>query len=164
MGPIGPPDGYGERTMEQDAGGRSLMPGTNKALIRRFYDQVWNKGEYWAADDLVAPKYVRHGPQPIRGRDGIREIVRGVRKAFPDLFISVEDLVAEGDRVAVRWHAYGTHEGEFRGIPATHRGIQVMGITISRFANAQIAEEWSQWDMLRLMEQLGAVPAAAPIG
>jgi steroid delta-isomerase-like uncharacterized protein len=139
------------------------MSESNKALIRRFYDDVWNKGEYWAADDLVAPDYIRHGVQPIRGRDGIRDIVEGVRKAFPDLFISIEDLVAENDRVAVRWHAYGTHKGNFRGIPPTGRGIEVMGITISRFANAQIAEEWSQWDMLGLMEQLGAMQVAAGV-
>ncbi|MFN0072986.1 MAG: ester cyclase [Chloroflexota bacterium] len=129
----------------------------NKTLIRRFYDQVWNTGEFWAADDLVAPTYVRHGPQEIHGRDGIREVVGGIRAAFPDLFITIEDLIAEGDRVAVRWHAYGTHRGEFRGCPPTGRAIQVMGITVSRFANAQIVEEWAQWDTSGLMNQLGGL-------
>lgn len=135
------------------------MSEANKALIRRFYDQVWNKAEYWAADDLVAPEYVRHAPQPITGRDGIREIVSQVRAAFPDLFISIEDLLADGDRVAVRWHGYGTHSGEFRGVAPTHNPVQVNGITISRFHNAQIAEEWAQWDTLGLMRQLEARPA-----
>src|SRR3954467_4229216 len=138
------------------------MSEANKALIRRFYDHVWNKAEYWAADDLVAPDYVRHAPQPIRGRDGIREIVEQVRAAFPDLFITIEDLISEGDRVAVRWHAYGTHKGvPFRGIEPQRRPAQITGITVTHFHNGQIQEEWSQWDMLGLMKQLQAEEVAA---
>ena len=131
------------------------MTEANKALTKRFYDHVWNKAEYWAADDLVAPNYIRHAPQPIRGRDGIRDIVSQVRAAFPDLFISIEDLLSEGDRVAVRWHAYGKHSGEpFRGISAAGRPVQITGITISHFHNGQISEEWAQWDMQGLIKQL----------
>jgi steroid delta-isomerase-like uncharacterized protein len=133
------------------------MSEANKALIRRFYDHVWNKAEYWAADDLVAPNYLRHAPTPIRGRDGIRETVEQVRAAFPDLFITIEDLISEGDRVAVRWHAYGTHKGvPFRGIEPEGRPAQITGITVTHFHNGQIQEEWSQWDMLGLMKQLQA--------
>jgi steroid delta-isomerase-like uncharacterized protein len=138
------------------------MTEANKALIRRFYDHVWNKAEYWAADDLVAPNYIRHAPQPIRGRDGIRDIVGQVRAAFPDLFISIEDLLSEGDRVAVRWHAYGQHNGEpFRGIPASGRPAQITGITITHFHNGQISEDWAQWDMLGLIKQLQGEGVAA---
>lgn len=143
------------------------MSDANKATIRRFYDQVWNKGDYWVADDLVSPDYVRHAPQPIRGRDGIRKVVEGIRTAFPDLFISVEDLIADEDRVAVRWHAYGTHAGDFRGISPTGRPVQIVGITISRLKNAQIEEEWSQWDTMGLLEQIGVAvnaPIEGPIG
>jgi steroid delta-isomerase-like uncharacterized protein len=133
------------------------MSEANKALIRRFYDHVWNKAEYWAADDLVAPDYLRHAPTPIRGRDGIRETVEQVRSAFPDLFITIEDLISEGDRLAVRWHAYGTHKGvPFRGIEPQGRPAQITGITVTHFHNGQIQEEWSQWDMLGLMKQLQA--------
>ena len=131
------------------------MSDANKAIVRRFYDQVWNQANYWTADDLVAPEYVRHAPQPIKGRDGIRHVVEGVRAAFPDLYISIEDLIADGDRVAVRWHAYGTHNGDFRGISPTGRPVQIVGITLSRFHNAQIVEEWSQWDILGLLQQIG---------
>ena len=138
------------------------MTEANKALTKRFYDHVWNKAEYWAADDLVAPNYIRHAPQPIRGRDGIRDIVSQVRAAFPDLFISIEDLLSEGDRVAVRWHAYGKHSGTpFRGIPAAGRPAQITGITISHFHKGQISEEWAQWDMQGLIKQLQGEEVAA---
>jgi steroid delta-isomerase-like uncharacterized protein len=138
------------------------MSEANKALIRRFYDHVWNKAEYWVADDLVAPNYIRHAPQPITGRDGIRDIVGQVRRAFPDLFISIEDLLSEGDRVAVRWHAYGTHTGEsFRGIAPAGRPAQITGITITHFHNGQISEEWAQWDMQGLVKQLHGEGVAA---
>ena len=133
------------------------MSEANKALIRRFYDHVWNKAEYWAADDLVAPDYVRHAPQPIRGRDGIREIVEQVRAAFPDLYITIEDLISEGDRVAVRWDAYGTHNGvPFCGVAPEGRPAPITRITVSHFHNGQIQEEWAQWDMLGLTKQLQA--------
>jgi steroid delta-isomerase-like uncharacterized protein len=93
------------------------------------------------------------------GYEAYREEISAYRAAFPDLRYTVEDQLAEGDLVASRWTVRGTHRGELMGIAPTGKEIGLTGITIQRFANGKIAEEWWNWDTLGLMQQLGAIPA-----
>ncbi len=107
----------------------------------------------------TAPGYIWHGPgQEVRGREGLRQLVAQYQAAFPDLAVTIEDLVAEGDQVVARWTARGTHQGELMGLAATGQPMSVSAISISRHAAGQIAEEWENFDQLGLLQQLGAVP------
>jgi predicted ester cyclase len=95
------------------------------------------------------------------GPEGVKQGARGYREAFPDLSMKVEEIVAENDLVAVRWTARGTHKNELFGIAPTGKEATVTGITIDRWAGGKIAESWTNWDTLGLLQQLGAVPAPA---
>ncbi|MYB41769.1 MAG: ester cyclase [Chloroflexi bacterium] len=134
----------------------------NKALVRRFFDEVMNEGKVDLVDEIFAPEYVnRHahpGQQP--GPDGVRQLVTNVRRAFPDLVETVDDLVAEGDRVGLRLTLRGTHLGAFRGAEATGRRVEVMGMAIVRIADDRIAEGWFFFDREAMWEQLGIDPPA----
>jgi steroid delta-isomerase-like uncharacterized protein len=117
-------------------------------------------------DELVAPEFVGHDPalpQDIAGPDGQREVVSGYRAAFPDLEVTIDDQIAEGDRVVTRWTARGTHTGDLWGIPGTGKQVTVTGTSIDRNQDGRIVETWSHWDALGLMQQLGVVPAAARV-
>jgi steroid delta-isomerase-like uncharacterized protein len=92
-----------------------------------------------------------------RGRNGARQVTQGYRASFPDLKLTVDEQIAEGDTVCTRWTAQGTHEGEFFGTPATHKQATVTGVTIEKIRNGQIAESRTVWDALGLMQQLGVV-------
>lgn len=137
-----------------------------KATARRFFDEVFSHGRLDRVDDLFAPDYVGHpsGPEgTVRGPQGVKEYVGRLRDGVPDLTVTIEDQVAHGDRVATRWTAGGTHDGELLGIEATGRTAGVTGITIQRFgADGRIVEGWTNWDMFGLLQQLGvgARPAA----
>ncbi len=134
----------------------------NKAIIRRLFDEVFNKGNLGAADAVLAPDYVLHDPAApdfAGGREGYRQFQSRYLKAFPDHRLAVEDQIAEGDRVATRWTARGTHRGDLPCIPATGRPVTVTGITISRIFGGRIAEEWQDWDSPGMLQQLGVVPA-----
>jgi steroid delta-isomerase-like uncharacterized protein len=106
---------------------------------------------------------VSHDPNmgDVHGLDGIRDYLSGYIEAFPDLRMTVEDQVAEGDRVVSRWRAEGTHRGELMGIPPSENRISVEGITIDRFEDGKIVEAWDNADMLGMLQQLGAMPAEA---
>src|SRR5581483_3063037 len=134
---------------------------TNKALMRRYYRDVWEQGDMGAADELVARDVVDHMPMPGQGqgRAGHNDVVRQIRAAFPDMRLNVEDLVAEGDRVVGRWTMTGTHRGELMRIPATGKSITIDGIDIARVQNGQIAELWHIEDMLTLLMQIGVIPS-----
>ena len=138
----------------------------NKALVRRQLEEVWNKGNLAAIDELYAPTYVDHDPANpgVQGRDGVRQLVTMYRSAFPDLQFTVEDQIAEGDMVATRWTGRGTHKGELRGIPATGKQTTTPGITISRIVGGQDREDWVNYDALGLMQQLGVIPQMAQSG
>ncbi len=115
-------------------------------------------------DELVADTYVAHDPavpEQIRGRQGARENVEMYLAGFPDGRITVEDQLAEGDMVATRWTARGTHQGELVGIAPTGKQVTVSGTTISRLEGGKIVEEWTNWDTFGLMVQLGVVPTPA---
>ena len=136
----------------------------NKSISRRVAEEIIGKGNLDLADEYFDPSYVGHdvaSPEPVRGPDGIRQQAEGYRSAFPDLQITVEDQLAEGDTVATRWTARGTHDGELFGIGPTGKQATVSGITIDRYSGGKIVESWDNWDALGLMQQIGAVPAMA---
>lgn len=136
------------------------MSEQNKLIMRRVFDELWNRGNFAVADELIAGDTVLHsGPDEIQGPEGAKQDISTVREAFPDLRVTVEDQVAEGDRVVTRWTALGMHQGEFQGMPPTGRQMTMTGITIFRIANGKIIEGWTNADMLGLLQQLGAVPA-----
>jgi steroid delta-isomerase-like uncharacterized protein len=132
-----------------------------KALAQRWYTEVMNQGKEEVIDELCAPNFVDHDPLPGTGpdRDGIHQFVKVVHSAFPDLETTVDDILAEGDEIAVRSTFRGTHEGEFMGIPATGKKVEVANYDFVRMENDQAVEHWGTIDSAALMEQLGAVPA-----
>jgi steroid delta-isomerase-like uncharacterized protein len=137
------------------------MSEANKALVRRFTNEVMNRGNLRVVDEIVAPNAVNHSSPPgfPAGTAGVKQMATMYRSAFPDVRITIEDLVAEGDRVAARWSATGTHRGELMGIPATGKRVTVTGIEINRIVDGKIVEHWESFDQLGMMQQLGVVPA-----
>ena len=134
----------------------------NKEIIRRLVTEPWT-GDYAVIDEVVAADYVGHDPalpEPTLGPEGVKQFHNDFLAAFPDGAITVETQLAEGDYVATRWTGRGTQKGELMGIPATGKQVTVSGITISRLSDGKVAEEWTTWDTLGMMQQLGAVPAA----
>jgi predicted ester cyclase len=148
------------RASAADTGQRSGAPAENRALARRFVDQVISRGELAALDEIVAPDYVYHGPgMVVRGAAGMRELVGMLRGGFPDWRETVEDLVAEGDRVAFRVSGTGSQQGAFMGVPPSGARVAIMGIDLVRIADGRIAEHWANFDQLGMLQQIGAVPA-----
>ena len=137
------------------------MSEMNKRIDRRFYEEVWNGGNYDLVDEVTASDYVGHElpDEVIVGREGVKRNIATVREAFPNLHFTIEDQIAEGDRVVTRWTARGTQEGSFEGIPPTGKQAIVKGVTISRVADSKFVEGWTSFDRLSLLQQLGAVPA-----
>ena len=138
---------------------------STSATAQRFFDEIWSEGKLDLVDELVAPEYVGHpsGPEEtVRGPEGVKEYIGRLREGVPDLTVTVEDQIAEGDKVATRWTAQGTHVGELMGIGPTGRTATVSGITIQRIGDGgQIVEGWTDWDMLGMLQQLGVVPQPA---
>ncbi len=134
----------------------------NKALIRRVYEETINRGNLALLDELISSDYVEHDPnypQPVRGAEGLKQYFQTFRTAFPDLHLAIEDMVGEGDTVAVRQTARGTHQGELFGIPPTGKQITVTGMTCHRFVNGKLVESWVNADNLGMLQQLGVIPA-----
>jgi deazaflavin-dependent oxidoreductase (nitroreductase family) len=131
----------------------------NKALVRRFYEEgVHNPALF---DELLAPTYVLHlpGSPPIAGIEQAKQLMVAYTSGFPDLQLTTEDMVAEGDKVAIRNTWRGTHQGAFQGLPPTGKHVTFTGSDIFRFVGGKIAEQWADLDALGLMQQLGAIPA-----
>lgn len=134
----------------------------NKAVIERFFEDVFNRQSEEAAAEVLAPSFVAHHPafpDGIRGVQGLMQMVGMFRAGFPDLHYVTDDLVAEGDRVAVRWHATGTHTGAFMNVPATGNEVVVTGTDIFRVEDGQCVEAWVNSDFFGLFQQLGAIPS-----
>lgn len=134
---------------------------STSVIARRFFDEVWSGAKLDLVDELVAPDYVGHPSgfeETVRGPEGVKEYIGGLLDAFPDLTVTVEDQVVEGDKVVTRWTARATHEGVLMGIDPTGRKGAVTGITIQRIQDAKVAEGWTNWDMLGLLQQLGVGP------
>jgi steroid delta-isomerase-like uncharacterized protein len=134
----------------------------NKAAERRFYEEVWRQRNLAAIDALGAPDVVDHNPRVAGqgpGREGFRQAGPALAfSAFPDAQITIEDVIAEADKVVARWTVRGTHRGAFMGIPPTHKQLTVTGIEINRYEGGQRVEAWRQWDALGLLQQLGVIP------
>ena len=135
----------------------------NKALVRRLYEEALNKGNLAVVDEIIAPNYVRHGlaPGAPPGPESTKQVFTMMRTAFPDLRITVEPMVGEGDMVAAQLTHRGTHKGEFMGIAPTGKQVTVTTIGIYRFAGNKLEEAWIQMDELGMLQQLGVVP---PVG
>lgn len=129
----------------------------DKTRARRWFDAI-NRGDLSVVDELFASDYVLHlgaAPEPSTGRESIRQLITSFRSAFPDLHLDVEDMVAEGGKVAVRWTATGTQHGTLLGRPQTGRRARWTGTSLLRFTGEQIAEDWVNMDLLAMLEQLG---------
>jgi steroid delta-isomerase-like uncharacterized protein len=135
---------------------------TNKALVRRWWEAL-NKGNALAIiEEIYASDYVLHDPSqpaPVQGLEGVRGFVSVILTGFPDINCTIEELVAEGDKVVQRVTARGTHKGEFQGIPPTDKSVEVGLMVVSRIANHKIAEEWQLVDSLSMLQQLGVMPS-----
>jgi len=132
----------------------------NTAAVRRFYDEVMNKGNLKVIDELIDPKYVEHYVAPGISADkaGLTKIMEMYRTAFPDLQVTVEDIIAKGDKVWVYTIMRGTQKGDFMDIKATGKKIEVKGVDIVRFVNGKAVEHWGVNDDLTMMQQLGVIP------
>lgn len=131
-----------------------MLTKENKALLRRLFEEVWNQGNLAAVDELLAADYVLHDPaQLIRGPEGFKAYV----SAFPDLHATIEDQIAEEDKVAMRFTVRATHKGAFQGLPPTGKQVILTGIDIQRIADGKVAENWVNLDALGLLQQLGVV-------
>lgn len=135
----------------------------NKTLVRRFFQEFWEQKTLAVLDELMAANHVDHTPGSPPGLppspDGYRQFASVFFAAFPDLGFTIEDMVAEGDEVVTRWSSHATHSGTFLGIPPTGKATSVTGITISRIVGGKIVETWTNFDMLGLLQQIGAIPA-----
>ena len=136
----------------------------NKAIARRALEELFSaQGDLDAADEIISPNYVGHdpvSPEDVHGPEGVKELGSMYRNAFPDVQLSVEDQLAEGDMVATRWIASGTHQGDFMGIAPSGNRVTVSGTSIERIVNGNIEETWDNYDALGMMQQIGAIPSA----
>jgi len=133
----------------------------NKAVARRVFDEIFNQGKFDVADEIYATNFVNHGVHRDAGLKEDQDAARGWKLAFPDLKMTVLKEIAEGDLVTVLYGVTGTNTGEGNGLPATGKKIDGRGITIWRIVNGQITEEWSEFDQLRFMRELGLLPQSA---
>jgi steroid delta-isomerase-like uncharacterized protein len=133
----------------------------NMAVVRKFFEVGPSKGDIAAADALLAPDFSLHVPLPISGPgiEAINNVITSCRAAFGGLHVTIEDIIADGDKVTCRFTARGTHHGEFMGIPPTGRDITMTGIEIFRLENGKIAELWGEANLMGLAQQLGAAPS-----
>jgi predicted ester cyclase len=128
----------------------------NVAMVRRYISELWNKGNLTVADELIHPQGISPStPQFPHGPEGAKLAVQMFRNAFPDLYLFVQDTIAEEDMVAIRFTLIGTHKGIFMDIPPTGRSVEVGGCCIFHFGDGQIIERWQESDMLGMMGQLG---------
>ncbi len=136
------------------------MSEENKAIVKRIVQEIWNGGNLDLADELIAPDYVDNvsGTGSQVGPNGFKEAVNGVRDAFPDFVITINDMIAEDDKVVLVWTFIGTHKGELMGIAPTDKLIEFDGIYLYRFKDGKLMERSGKRDMFKLMSQLGAVP------
>jgi steroid delta-isomerase-like uncharacterized protein len=134
----------------------------NREIVRRFWG-VW-EGNIGLVDELVAPDYINHSPgmpgQP-EGPEGIKAVVSMFRAGMPDLGVVIEDVIAGGDKVVMRYRIQGTHKGELFGVPPTGRWVSIESITVERVSGGKIREHWRVTDTLDMMQQLGAIPEHA---
>lgn len=134
----------------------------NKLVARRFFEDAYNTGNLDLLDQLLMSDYVdqKAPPGTPDGPEGIKQVISMFRAAFPDLHFTIEDQIAEGDKVVTRYTFSGTQQGQLMGIPATGEHVSITGISIYRIVNGKMQTAWIEYDMLGLMQQIGMVPAA----
>ena len=139
----------------------------NKELVRQMVEKVFNLGNVSQADEFLAPDFAEREELPpgiSRDREGVKQLTTMLRSAFPDFKATIDDIVAEGDKVVIRQTWSGSHKGEFMGIPPTGRSVSFGVIDIIRIADGKFVEHWGQMDSMSLMQQLGAIPAPVQSG
>ena len=138
----------------------------NKTVLKRIYEEVFNKGNLAAVGELHAANFVLHGPggMELKGPAEVKEFVTAIRIAFPDVCMTVENMIAEGDYVAHRASVTGTHQGKLRDIPPTGKRVTATINTLSRFVGDKEAEAWQEFDTLSFYQQLGLIPSMGQTG
>jgi steroid delta-isomerase-like uncharacterized protein len=145
-------------------------PGDLSEASRQLLEQSFNEGKFELVDRLVASDAVNHDPatpaqmRGVRGPEVVKRMATMYRAAFPDLRITVDDVIAADDKVVLRWHSEGTHRGELAGLAPTGAHGSVTGMTIDRWKDGKVVEAWAEWDNLGLARQLGAAPPEGSIG
>ena len=134
----------------------------NKETARRVVDAL-NRHDYAVVDELFAPDVLAHHPYgpPMKGLASLKEYMVALRQAFPNFTITVHQVIGEGDQLVSKYSATGTQIGEFMGIPASGKTINVVAVNILRFANGQIVDDWEIWDQFGMMQQLGLIPVVS---
>ena len=130
----------------------------NKEIVHHVFSEALNNGNVAPIEAFVATNFVRHGNPEITGPEGLIGLLTMYRNAFPDMTMTFDDQIAEGDKVVSRWTVTGTHTGEMMGIAPTSKKVTVTGISIDRMKDGKIVEEWENFDELGMMVQLGLVP------
>ena len=140
------------------------MSAANKAIVQRLYEEVWNRRKLEVIKEIISPSHALQAPNlsgSSIGPEAYKRNVLAFLAGFPDLRWSIEDTIAEKDKVVACWTFSGTHKGDYLGIPATNKKVSVEGITIHNVAGGKIMDSYSNWDILGMMQQLGVVP---PLG
>jgi steroid delta-isomerase-like uncharacterized protein len=138
------------------------MSAENKAIVRRLYEEIWNKRKLELISQIISPSHALQAPNVAGSAVGPEAYKRQTTlflAGYPDLHWAVEDLIAEEDKVVACWTISGTHKGDFMGIPATNKKVSVDGMTIHHITNGKIMDSYSNWDALGMLQQLGVVPA-----
>ena len=137
------------------------MSEINKQLVRRLIEETVNKGNFGVVDELVSTDYLYREPTAgeKRGRAGYKELIAMYRNAFPDLKLTIDEQIAEGNTVVTRWTAQGTHRGELFGTAPTGKQVRVQGIIVSRISNGKLTEDNEVYDAFGMLRQIGVVPA-----
>jgi steroid delta-isomerase-like uncharacterized protein len=150
-------DHHGKRVGKEES---PMSEAQNKTIAERFNEDIWGTGDEAALEELFAPDFVDHGALPGQtpDREGHKEIVAAFRSAFPNLSVTTDDIIAEGDKVVSRWTARGTHQGELMGISPTGKEVTITGIDVLRIAEGKVVGRWAEYDSLGMMQQLGVVP------
>ena len=132
----------------------------NKEIERRIIEEVFNQGRLEIIPELMSPEYIYHGPggMELKGPEGFAQLVTMFRSAFPDINLKIEDLLADGDKVVVRFTGSGTHRGELMGIPASGKPLATSGVVVACVEDGKCVEAWETFDRLDMFQQLGAVP------
>jgi steroid delta-isomerase-like uncharacterized protein len=153
-------------TSEVRMKGESTMSNEGIELVTRLTEEAYNKGNLSVVDDVCSPDFICHAsgaPGPLVGPEALKGLIASFRTAFPDLHLHVEDIFAQGDRVAQRSLIHGTHKGMFAGrIPPTGKEAKFETIFIFRVANGKLAEEWTEQDTLGFLQQIGVIPRQGP--
>jgi steroid delta-isomerase-like uncharacterized protein len=138
------------------------MSAENKEVVRKFMDECWNQGKLERVRDLVSEKCHHHDPvfpNLAPGTENLKKHISMCRNGFPDLNFKIDDMIAERNEVVIHWSARGTHKGQFLGMPPTSQKANVTGTSIYRLENGKITEQWSDWNLMSLMNQLGIIAA-----